>query len=53
MVIDAKTKDVVWAYEVHKSSHGSALFGTLGARGQQSIAEACAKHLKEYVEKGR
>jgi hypothetical protein len=53
MLIDAKTKDVVWAYEVHKSSHGSLLFGTLGARGQQSIAEACAKHLKEYIEKGK
>jgi hypothetical protein len=53
MLINARTKDVVWAYEVHKNSHGSLLFGTLGARGQQSIAEACAKHLKEYVEKGR
>jgi hypothetical protein len=53
MVIDAKTKDVIWAYEVHKSSHGSLLFGTLGARGQQSVAEACAKHLKEYIEKGK
>lgn len=53
MIIDAKTKDVVWAYEVHKSSHGSFLFGTLGARGQQSIAEACAKHLKVYIEKGK
>ena len=53
MIIDAKTKDVIWAYEVHKSSHGSLLFGTLGARGQQSIAEACAKHLKEYIEKGK
>jgi hypothetical protein len=53
MVIDARTKDVVWAYEVHKSSHGALLFGTFGARGQQSIAEACAKHLKEYIEKGK
>jgi hypothetical protein len=53
MLIDAKTKDVVWAYEVHKSSHGSLLFGTLGARGQQSVAEACAKHLKEYIENGK
>jgi hypothetical protein len=53
MVIDAKTKDVVWAYEVHKSSHGSLFFGTLGARGKQSMAEACAKHLKEYIEKGK
>jgi hypothetical protein len=53
MLIDAKTKDVVWAYEVHKNSHGSLLFGTFGARGQQSIAEACAKHLKEFIEKGK
>lgn len=53
MVIDARTKDVVWAYEVHKSSHGSLLFGTLGARGQQSVAEACAKHLKDYIQKGK
>jgi hypothetical protein len=53
MLINAKTKDVVWAYEVHKSSHGALLLGTLGARGQQSIAEACAKHLKEYIEKGK
>jgi hypothetical protein len=53
MLIDAKTKDVVWAYEVHKSSHGALLFGTLAARGQQSLAEACAKHLKEFMEKGK
>jgi hypothetical protein len=53
MMIDARTKDVIWAYEVHKSSHGSLFFGTLGARGQQSIAEACAKHLKDYIEKGK
>jgi flagellar capping protein FliD len=53
MLIDAKTKDVVWAYEVHKNSHGSIFFGTLGARGQQSIAEACAKHLKDFIEKGK
>jgi len=53
MVIDAKSKDVVWAYEVHKNSHGSLFFGTLGARGKQSVAEACAKHLKEYIEKGK
>jgi hypothetical protein len=53
MLIDAKTKDVVWAYEVHKNSHGSILFGTLGARGEQSVAEACAKHLKEYIETGK
>jgi len=51
MLIDAKTKDVVWAYEVHKNSHGGLLFGTLAARGKQSVAEACAKHLKEFIEK--
>ena len=53
MLIDAKSKDVVWAYEVHKSSHGALLLGTHAARGQQSLAEACAKHLKEYIEKGK
>ncbi|MGA2251520.1 hypothetical protein [Terracidiphilus sp.] len=53
MLIDAGSKDVIWAYEVHKNSHGSLLFGTFGARGQQSIAESCAKHLKEYIEKGK
>jgi len=53
MLINAQTKDVAWAYEVHKNSHGALLFGTLAARGQQSIAEACAKHLKEYIEKGK
>jgi hypothetical protein len=53
MLIDAKTKDVIWAYEVHKNSHGSLFFGTLGARGKQSVAEACAKHLKEYIETGK
>ncbi len=34
MVIDAKTKDVVWAYEVHKSSYGSLVLGTLAARAR-------------------
>lgn len=53
MLIDAKTKDVVWAYEVHKSSHGALLLGTHASRGQQSLAEACAKHLKEFIEKGK
>jgi hypothetical protein len=53
MLIDAKSKDVVWAYEVHKSSHGALLFGTFGARGQQSIAEACAKHLRDFIESGK
>jgi hypothetical protein len=53
MLIDAKSKDVVWAYEVHKSSHGAFLLGTHASRGQQSLAEACAKHLKQFVEKGK
>ena len=53
MVINARSKDVIWAYEVHKSSHGALIFGTQAARGQQSVAEACAKHLKEYIEKGK
>jgi hypothetical protein len=53
MLIDAKTKDVVWAYEVHKSSHGALLLGTHASRGQQSLAEACAKHLKEFIEKSK
>jgi hypothetical protein len=53
MLIDARTKDVVWAYEVHKNSHGGLLLGTHAARGQQSLAEACAKHLKEFIEKGK
>jgi hypothetical protein len=53
MLIEKQTGRVLWAYEVHKSSHGSLLFGTLGMRGQQSIAEACAKHLKDYIEKGK
>jgi hypothetical protein len=53
MLIDARTKDVVWAYEVHKSSHGALLLGTLAARGKQSVAEACAKHLKEFIEEDK
>jgi hypothetical protein len=53
MLIDATTKDVVWAYEVHKSSHGGLLTGSHAAKGQQSLAEACAKHLKEFIETGK
>jgi hypothetical protein len=53
MLIDAKSKDVVWAYEVHKNSKGSLVTGTHATRGQQSLAEACAKHLKEFVETGK
>ena len=39
-LIDAKTKAVVWAYNVRKG--GSSNF--------QSSAEACAKHLKQWLE---
>jgi hypothetical protein len=39
-LIDAKTKAVVWAYNVRKG--GSSNF--------QSSAEACAKHLKNWLE---
>jgi hypothetical protein len=42
-MIDAKTKDVAWAYNVRKG--GSANF--------QSSAEAIAKHLKQHLEKQR
>ena len=41
-VTNLKTGVVVFAYEVHKQS---------SAHGKQSSAEACAKHLKEQVER--
>jgi hypothetical protein len=40
-VSNIKTGEVVFAYEAHKDS---------SAHGQQSTAEACAKHLKEKIE---
>jgi hypothetical protein len=42
-VMNIQTEEVVFAYAVHKSN---------SARGKQSAAEACAKHLKEKIEKG-
>ena len=42
-MINLKTGTVVWGYNVNKGS---------SARGKQSSAEACAKHLKEKIEKG-
>ncbi|HEY4356627.1 MAG TPA: hypothetical protein VGN16_12825 [Acidobacteriaceae bacterium] len=41
-VKDEKTGDLVYAYNVDKSS---------SARGNQSTAEACAKHLKQEIER--
>ena len=41
-VIDVKSSEVVFAYSVHKRS---------SAHGKRSSAEACAKHLKEKIEK--
>jgi len=43
-VVDLKTGTVVFGYNVNKSS---------SFRGKQSSAEACAKHLKEKIEKGQ
>lgn len=40
-VSSVRTGEVVFAYEAHKDS---------SAHGQQSTAEACAKHLKDKVE---
>ena len=39
-LIDAKTKAVVWAYNVRKGGSGNF----------QSSAEACAKHLKNWLQ---
>jgi hypothetical protein len=40
-IVNIKSEEVVFAYAVHKSN---------SARGRQSAAEACAKHMKEKVE---
>jgi hypothetical protein len=42
-MVDLKNGTVVWGYNVNKRS---------SARGKQSSAESCAKHLKEKIEKG-
>jgi len=39
-LVNAKTKEVAWAYNVRKGS----------ARAYQSTAEAAAKHLKKFLE---
>lgn len=41
---NAKTGSLAWAYSVDKFN---------AARASQSTAEACAKHLKEYIYKGK
>ena len=40
-IVNINSEEVVFAYAVHKSN---------SARGRQSAAEACAKHLKEKIE---
>ena len=40
-IVDIKSDEVVFAYAVHKTN---------SARGKQSAAEACAKHMREKVE---
>lgn len=43
-VANLASGEVVFAYSVHEQSSN---------RGRQSAAESCAKHLGEYVEKGK
>jgi len=43
VVVEPKTKAIVWAYEVRKG----------GAYNHQSKAEAVAKHLKNWLETKR
>ena len=42
-MVNLKTDTVVWGYNVNKRN---------SARGKQSSAESCAKHLKNRIEKG-
>lgn len=43
-VVDIKSDEVVYGYSVRKGN---------SARGKQSAAEACAKHLKEKIESNK
>ncbi len=43
-LVNLKTATVVFGYNVHKSN---------SARGKQSSAESCAKHLNEKIESGK
>lgn len=43
-VVNIKSGEVVYAYNVSKGS---------SVHGKQSTAEACAKHLKNFIEKGK
>lgn len=42
-LVDVKSKQIVWAYTVHKQRGG--------AMNDQSMAEAIAKHLREFMQK--
>jgi hypothetical protein len=42
-LIEASSTKMIWAYSVNKQKGGS--------KNQQSMAEAVAKHLKEYLDK--
>ncbi len=42
-LVDQRSKSIAWAYTVHKQRGG--------AMNEQSMAEAVAKHLKNYLEK--
>ena len=41
-LIEASSSKMVWAYSVNKQR--------IGAKDEQAMAEAVAKHLKEFVE---
>jgi hypothetical protein len=43
-VVNIKSGEVVFAYNVNKGS---------SVHGKQSTAEACAKHMKNFIEKGK
>jgi len=51
MPIDAKAKDVIWAYEVHHNATVDCCWERM-QRGDRSHS-ACAKHLKEFNWKGK
>jgi hypothetical protein len=50
MLIEAKTESVAWTCELQKGSNVSIPLGVLPSRDQRSIAGACAKQLREFIE---